>query len=218
MQKLKELVSLARCAQADDWSGQVISPETIFAIAGHVRELEQEAQKNLEGAFAWQQRAEAAEAKLADEKQINSKLRDDRAVLSRECNEFEAKLAELNKQEPVLYALKFKNSNGKPERLINDNCLFRHREDAEKYGLGGNYVTQENGKIEWVANPSLNPEVIPLFTRPAPAVNLADLVPECFTQLHKEIGSRHNGRMPKEVQDAFDECTAILRKIEEAKK
>lgn len=61
------------------------NPETILAIAEAFRSLEQ--------------RAEAAEAALAEEKRINSKLREDRAGLARECNAFEAKLAELEKQE-----------------------------------------------------------------------------------------------------------------------
>ncbi|WP_370426259.1 hypothetical protein AB9Q52_013340 [Pantoea vagans] len=50
------------------------SPENILAIAEAFRALEQEVQKNLEGALAWQQRAEAAEAKQADlEKQDESR-------------------------------------------------------------------------------------------------------------------------------------------------
>ena len=65
---------------------------------------------------------------------------------------------------PVLYALRFKNHHGQPEQLINENCLFRSREKASQYGKGGNYVTQANGKIERVPNPSLDPEVVPLFT------------------------------------------------------
>jgi len=100
------------------------------------------------------------------------------AALKHRAEAAEAKLAEMEKQEPVLYALRFKNSRGEPEQLINENCLFRDREKAAAYGLGGNFVTQQSGKIAWVPNPSLNPEVIPLFTRPAPAMNLAELVPE----------------------------------------
>ena len=162
-------------------------------------------------------RAEAAEADVELGMQLIKRL--ERQVL-----EYQAKLAEMDKQDPVLYALKFKNSNGKPERLINDNCLFRHREDAEKYGLGGNYVTQENGKIEWVANPSLNPEVIPLFTRPAPAVNLVDLVPD---ERNKWEGTDEEGydidyMEPSDIyqmgkDEGFNLCrAAILRNIEEA--
>lgn len=66
--------------------------------------------------------------------------------------------------EPVLYALRFKNHHGQPDKLINENCLFRSREKASQYGKGGNYVTQNDGRIEWVRNPSLDPEVVPLFT------------------------------------------------------
>lgn len=99
-------------------------------------------------------------------------------ALQQERDELLHKLAELEKQKPVLYALRFKNSRGQPEKLINENCLFRDKEKAAAYGLGGNYVTQESGKIEWVPDPALNPEVIPLFTRPAPAINLAELVPD----------------------------------------
>ena len=43
-----------------------ITYSEIYDIAEAFRALEKEAQKNLEGAFAWQNRAEAAEAKLAD--------------------------------------------------------------------------------------------------------------------------------------------------------
>lgn len=46
---------------------ELCSPENILAIAEAFRALEQEVQKNLEGALAWQQRAEAAEAKLAEQ-------------------------------------------------------------------------------------------------------------------------------------------------------
>lgn len=41
---------------------------------------------------------ERLEAALAEEKRINEKLREDRAGLARECNAFEAKLAELEKE------------------------------------------------------------------------------------------------------------------------
>jgi len=138
----------------------------------------------------YKQRAEAAEAKLAEEthranqnasylETLTERMLQGESDLElgmqlikrleRQVLEYQAQLAELAKQKPVLYALRFKNIDGSPERLINDNCLFRHRENAERYGLGGNYVKQESGKIEWVPNPALNPEVIPLFTRAATA-------------------------------------------------
>lgn len=50
---------------------------------------------------AMEQRVEAAEEKLAELEQENSKLRQDRAGLARECNAFVAQLDELAKQEPA---------------------------------------------------------------------------------------------------------------------
>ena len=37
------------------------------------------------------------------------------------------------------------------------------------------------------------------------------VVPECFVRFHDIIKERHNGRMPEEVQNAFDECAAMLQ-------
>lgn len=71
------------------------------------------------------------------------------------------------KAQPVLYALRFKNHHGQPDKLINENCLFRSHEKASQYGKGGNYVTQASGKIEWVPNPQLDPEVVPLYQVPS---------------------------------------------------
>lgn len=44
-----------------------------------------------------------------------------------------------------------------------------------------------------------------LSTPPAP------VVPECFARLHEAIKERHHGRMPEEVQKAFDECAAMIK-------
>ena len=82
MEKLNELVSLARCAQADDWSGQVVKPQDILAIAEAFRALAQ--------------RAEAAEARA-------SNLNDGWLNAIAERDEARAKLAELEKQEPYGY-------------------------------------------------------------------------------------------------------------------
>lgn len=38
----------------------------------------------------------------------------------------------------------------------------------------------------------------------------AAAVPYCFVRLHNIIKERHHGRMPEEVQNAFDECAAML--------
>ncbi|WP_288654696.1 MULTISPECIES: hypothetical protein [Pantoea] len=97
------------------------------------------------------QRAEAAEAALEEEKRINSKLREDRAGLARECNDLEAKLAELNKQEPVAYT--------DAEELES----MRKATYADMFTPNDYYKADH----QW----------IPLFTRPVPAVSLSDLVP-----------------------------------------
>jgi len=51
------------------------------------------------------------------------------------------------------------------------------------------------------------PDYGTLSAPPAPVVK----VPDCFVSLHEEIKNRYNGRMPKEVQDAFDACAELLR-------
>lgn len=37
------------------------------------------------------------------------------------------------------------------------------------------------------------------------------VVPECFVRFHDIIKERHHGRMPEEVQNAFNECAAMLQ-------
>jgi len=74
MEKLNELVEIAELNVRLRWTMEDINPLDILAIAEAFREMEKEAQKNLEGAFAWKNRAEAAKAKLAElEKQEESR-------------------------------------------------------------------------------------------------------------------------------------------------
>lgn len=47
----------------------------------------------------------------------------------------------------------------------------------------------------------------PLYAAPPAQV----AVPECFVRFHRVIKERHHGRMPEEVQEAFDECDAMLK-------
>lgn len=47
---------------------------------------------------------------------------------------------------------------------------------------------------------------------PAPPAPVS--VPECFARFHEVIKNRHYGRMPEEVQSAFDECAAMLQGAE----
>lgn len=46
-----------------------------------------------------------------------------------------------------------------------------------------------------------------IYTAPPAPVS----VPECFVRFHEIIKNRHHGRMPEEVQIAFDECDALLQ-------
>lgn len=95
------------------------------------------------------QRAEAVEAALAEEKRINSKLREDRAGLARECNAFEEKLAELQKQDPVGY--------------VSHSSLRMAAEGHMGYISNHQVADFEGGYV---------------YARPAPAINLAELVPD----------------------------------------
>ncbi|KAF6704477.1 hypothetical protein G9387_09580 [Enterobacter hormaechei] len=51
---------------------------------------------------------------------------------------------------------------------------------------------------------------MPAYTAPPAPVS----VPECFARFHEVIKNRHYGRMPEEVQSAFDECAAMLQGAE----
>lgn len=139
MKILNELVDLANKANA---AGQgtpemvefrvVSNPDNTLAIAEAFRALEQEVQKNLDGALAWQQRAEAAEAKLA----------------------------ELERQEPAAFTSE------------------HYWSELNTFGAVKS-VLLKNGN-----DPDFQVE---LFTRPAPAINLAELVPQPF-DVFKQAG------------------------------
>lgn len=139
--------------------------------------------------IALEQRAEAAEAALAEEKRITSKLIQDRAMMARECNAFEEKLAELGKQEPVVWC--------------NENDLSLM---VNKRMIGGMMTVRHHGER-------------PLFTRPAPSINLAELVPDEKKEEHFEFHRWAEKAMHiREVKGWNDCCAAILRKIKEKSK
>ncbi|EPQ5739993.1 hypothetical protein I9Y60_000189 [Serratia marcescens] len=73
------------------------------------------------------------------------------------------KLSELSK--PVAYSLRFRNMNGEPDKTINANTTFSTLEKAKAYGLGSRYVTQDDGKIVSVRDPSQDPIVEPLYSQ-----------------------------------------------------
>ncbi|MBP1131314.1 hypothetical protein JOE25_002894 [Serratia sp. PL17] len=73
------------------------------------------------------------------------------------------KLSELSK--PVAYSLRFRNMNGEPDKTINANTTFSTLEKAKAYGLGSRYVTQGDGKIVSVRDPSQDPIVEPFYSQ-----------------------------------------------------
>lgn len=75
---------------------------------------------------------------------------------------------------PVVYSLIFRNMEGKLYDYVNVNTTFATMEEAQAYGKGGRYVTQGDGSIKWVADPSLDPVVVPLYTAPPVQVNSVD--------------------------------------------
>ncbi|ADE87943.1 conserved phage protein [Escherichia phage vB_EcoM_ECO1230-10] len=72
---------------------------------------------------------------------------------------------------PVVYSLIFRNMEGKLYDYVNVNTTFATMEEAQSYGKGGRYVTHGDGSIKWVADPSLDPVVVPLYTAPPVQVN-----------------------------------------------
>ncbi|HDG0630457.1 TPA: hypothetical protein PFA69_004599 [Serratia marcescens] len=83
------------------------------------------------------------------------------------------KLSELSK--PVMYSLRFRNMNGEPDKTINANTTFSTLEKAKAYGLGSRYVTQDDGKIVNVRDPSQDPIVEPLYSQEYVSALLAEI-------------------------------------------
>jgi len=73
------------------------------------------------------------------------------------------KLSELSK--PVAYSLRFRNMNGEPDKNINANTTFSTLDKAKSYGLGSRYVTQDDGRVVSVRDPSQDPIVEPLYSQ-----------------------------------------------------
>ena len=68
--------------------------------------------------------------------------------------------------EPVAYSLIFRNMDGVLNDYVNANTTFSTIEKAQAYGRGGNYVRQNDGSLQWVSDPSLDPVVVPLYSAP----------------------------------------------------
>lgn len=74
--------------------------------------------------------------------------------------------------EPVAYSLIFRNMDGVLNDYVNANTTFPTIEKAQAYGRGGSYVRQNDGSLQWVPEPSLDPVVVPLFTAPPAPVSV----------------------------------------------
>ncbi|MCA6195352.1 hypothetical protein KD741_07390 [Escherichia coli] len=68
--------------------------------------------------------------------------------------------------EPAAYSLILRNMEGVLNGHVNANTTFSTMEKAQAYGKGGNYVRQNDGSLQWVSDPSLDPVVVPLYAAP----------------------------------------------------
>lgn len=216
MKELNELVELAKEFDASNTVEAAMAinsqfkaaatRETILAIAEAFRELENGRNDYRNKFLEMEQRAEAAEAKLAEEKARNSKLSSDRAGLARECNAFEAKLA----------------------KQRNPDYFLNRIESCDKWGPEVELRIYESQLDASKSRDDHGGGIIELFTRPAPAINLAELVPGEMTpdmmksvQCNSELGAYAAGNLAG-AYDLFDEFwkvarAAMLRNIEGAK-
>lgn len=154
---------------------------------------------------ALKQRAEAAEAAFSDNEEAKQLLFVQRDTLisanltvGKALKAAEAKLAELAKQEPVAMRYRW----APPHMKMPDGSQFY-----------GDWKLVADAEI---ANPGKDYERINLYARPAPAADLAELVPE---EMNPKQASRSYGGEVVGYRDGWNACRAeMLRLIEEAKK
>lgn len=148
---------------------ELCSPANILAIAEAFRALEQEVQKNLEGALAWQQRAEAAEAKA---KNLNDGWLN--AIAERD----EARL-----EQGKLEASRIVKDSWKERAWTAEEKLA---ELEKQKAVGTVSIAMDWNTHRNIATVNMRPDLVvaemkdgdELFTRPAPAVSLTEMVPE----------------------------------------
>lgn len=70
-------------------------------------------------------------------------------------------------REPVAWTLRFRNSEGKLDKRLNIMTTFDSLDKAQSYGKGGRFKYQADGSLKWVADASLDPQVIPLYLAPS---------------------------------------------------
>lgn len=150
--------------------------ERMIAIAEAFRELEQ--------------RAESAEANLAEEQRVNSKLREDRAGLARECNAFETKLAEethrANQNAGYLETLTERMLQAESDLRLGTQLIKRLERQVLEYQAQLAELAKQEHYVEvikdgpmtfchWMKPASELPDGAKLFTRAAPAAVPVDL-------------------------------------------
>lgn len=152
---------------------EMADPETVLAIAEAFRSLEQ--------------RAEAAEAKLVSVTESRDQWKANAHEFSRCADRLEAKLAEMEKQEPIAHAWDVPKYPGS-DRKVTELCSPKHK------------------------------DAYPVYARPVPAINLAELVPGDYPLIRLQKAKLWIDRvmMDKPGMKEAKTISAILRKIEEA--
>lgn len=202
MKELDLIEEVAKECFADSKNIMTLNVSYVLAIADAFRALEQraEAAEALAAETALKcvayasanvenlSRAEAAEAKLKDVTESRDQWRANAHEFSRCADRLEAKLAELDKQDPVAYFV---------------------RREHEPVNTGTKIDADKKDAFPW-------PDCVyqPLYTSPAPAVSMEELVP---AKKSTDIDYAYYP-LSKARREGYNECVDdILRNIKETK-
>lgn len=145
---------------------------------------------------ALEQRADAAEARSAKWKEETIKAHEELETVLAKL----AELAELEKQKPFMYGI----------MTANGDAYF------EEFCVSSDQSLLEDEILEWNNSLSDNEpknKVVALYTRPAPAINLAELVPDAMPTSHIYHGG--NGAFTAGKEAGWNACrAAILANLE----
>lgn len=156
MKVLNLIDEVAKERAADSEKTMSLNINHVFTIAEAFRALEQERDE-------LRQRAEAAEEKVCHDPECHTDFKpvyEEMVARGKRADAFEAKLAELAKQEPRYF----------------------YREHNSYNGMKTDWTEVSAEQLEHlkeITDPDTS-EIIELFTRPAPAISLAELVPDCL--------------------------------------
>ncbi|WP_234047603.1 hypothetical protein [Enterobacter ludwigii] len=113
--------------------------------------------------------------------------------------------------EPVAYSLIFRNMEGVLNDYVNANTTFSTIEKAQAYGRGGNYVEQNDGSLQWVSDPSLDPVVVPMYSAPPAPLSVPEPIKRNDADgwwMYK--GRRVGGGCAEWYSRALDDCRAAM--------